>query len=44
MLLAFAGITGIGKSYYKDKISSELGFEKIKIITTRAPRENNTYA
>lgn len=40
MLLAFAGITGIGKSYYKDKISSELGFEKIKIITTRAPREN----
>lgn len=40
MLLAFAGITGIGKSYYKNKISSELGFEKIKIITTRAPREN----
>ena len=38
MLLALAGVTGIGKSYYKDRIVQELGFEKIKIITTREPR------
>jgi guanylate kinase len=38
MLLALAGVTGIGKSYYKDKIVEELGFEKIKIVTTRAIR------
>jgi guanylate kinase len=39
MLLALAGVTGIGKSYYKDKIVEKLGFEKIKIITTRAIRD-----
>lgn len=39
MLLALAGITGIGKSYYKDKIVEKLNFEKIKIITTRPIRE-----
>jgi guanylate kinase len=39
MLLALAGVTGIGKSYYKDKIVETLGFEKIKIITTRAIRD-----
>lgn len=38
MQLAFAGITGVGKSYYKDKLCEKLGFEKIKIITTREPR------
>ena len=38
MLLAFAGVTGIGKSYYKDTIVEKLGFEKIKIITTRQIR------
>lgn len=38
MLLAFAGVTGIGKSYYKDKIVEKLGFEKAKIITTRGMR------
>lgn len=38
MLLAFAGVTGIGKSYYKDKLVEKLGFEKIKIITTRQMR------
>lgn len=38
MLLALAGVTGIGKSYYKNKIVEELGFEKIKIITTREMR------
>lgn len=40
ILVALAGITGIGKSYYKDKIVEKLGFEKIKIITTRPPRAN----
>lgn len=39
MLLALAGVTGVGKSYYKDRIVEELGFEKIKIITTRERRE-----
>jgi guanylate kinase len=39
MLLALAGVTGIGKSYYKDKIVEKLGFEKIKIVTTRAMRD-----
>lgn len=38
ILLAIAGITGIGKSYYKDRIMNVLGFDKIKIITTREPR------
>lgn len=38
ILLAFAGITGIGKSYYKDKVCEKLNFSKIKIVTTRAPR------
>ena len=38
MLIAFAGVTGIGKSYYKDKLVENLGFEKIKIITTRQMR------
>ncbi len=40
MLLAFAGVTGIGKSYYKDKVVELFGFEKIKIITTRKMRAN----
>lgn len=44
MLLAIAGVTGVGKSYYKDKISEELGFEKIKIITTRKIREGEKNA
>ena len=39
MLLALAGVTGVGKSYYKDKIVEKLNFEKIKIITTRKIRE-----
>ena len=38
MLLALAGVTGVGKSYYKDQIVEKLGFEKIKIITTRKIR------
>ena len=38
MLLALAGVTGVGKSYFKDKIVDQLNFEKIKIITTREIR------
>lgn len=38
MLLGIAGVTGVGKSYCKDRIVERLGFEKIKIITTRAMR------
>ena len=38
ILVAVAGITGIGKSFYKDKLVEKLGFEKIKILTTREPR------
>lgn len=33
------GVTGVGKSFYKDLIRKELGFEKIKIITTREIRK-----
>lgn len=39
MLLGIAGVTGVGKSFYKDKIVEKLGFEKVKIITTRAMRK-----
>lgn len=39
ILVAIAGITGIGKSFYKDKLVEKLGFEKIKILTTREPRQ-----
>ena len=43
MLLALAGVTGVGKSYFKDLLVKKLGFEKIKIITTRQirPGEKN---
>lgn len=39
MLLGIAGVTGVGKSYYKDRIVERLGFEKLKIITTRDMRK-----
>lgn len=38
ILLALIGVTGVGKSYYKDRIEKELNFEKLKIITNRKPR------
>ena len=38
MLLALAGVTGVGKSYFKDLLVKKLNFEKIKIITTRQIR------
>lgn len=39
MLLGIAGVTGIGKSYYKDLLVKELNFEKVRIITTREIRK-----
>ncbi len=39
MLLALVGITGIGKTYYSDKIVERLGFEKVKTIRTREIRK-----
>lgn len=38
ILLALIGVTGVGKSYYKDRIEKKLNFEKLKIITNRKPR------
>lgn len=38
MLLAIAGITGVGKTYYVNKITEELNFEKVKTIRTREMR------
>ena len=40
MLLALAGVTGVGKSYFKDKIVEKLYFEKLKIVTTRKIRSS----
>lgn len=39
MLLGIAGVTGTGKSFYKDRLVERLGFEKVKIITTREMRK-----
>ena len=38
MLLALAGITGIGKTYYTNKIADNLGFKKVRTIRTRQMR------
>ncbi len=38
MLLGLAGVTGVGKSHFKDKITERLNFDKIKIITNREIR------
>lgn len=38
MLLAFVGITGIGKSYFAEELSQKLGFEKVHTIRTREKR------
>lgn len=45
MLLALVGITGIGKSFFVEKISEKLDFKKVHTIRTRAPRkgENPEY-
>ena len=38
MLLALVGVTGVGKSYYKEKIVENLNFEKVNTIRTRQKR------
>ena len=38
MLLALVGVTGVGKSYYKELLVSKLGFEKVNTIRTRKMR------
>ncbi len=38
MILGLAGVTGAGKSYFKDRIVEKLGFEKLRIVTTREMR------
>ena len=38
MLLGLAGVTGTGKSYFKDRIVEKLNFEKLKIVTNREIR------
>lgn len=39
MLLALVGITGIGKSFFVEKITSNSNFKKVHTIRTRPPRE-----
>ena len=38
MLLALVGVTGVGKSYFKEKIVENFDFEKVNTIRTRAKR------
>lgn len=38
MILGLAGVTGTEKSYFKDRIVEKLGFEKLRIVTTRERR------
>jgi len=38
MLLALVGVTGVGKTYYKEKIVKNFNFEKVNTIRTREKR------
>lgn len=38
MLLALSGVTGIGKSYFKERLVEELNFHKVNTIRTRPIR------
>ena len=40
MIVTISGITGIGKSFFKNVIVQELQFENLVIITTRPKRKN----
>ena len=40
MIVTLSGITGIGKSFFKNAISEELNFKNLAITTTRPKREN----
>lgn len=38
MIVTLSGITGTGKSFFKDAIAKELGFKNLVIVTTRKKR------
>ena len=40
MIVTLSGITGTGKSFFKDAISKELNFKNLAIVTTRNKRKN----
>lgn len=40
MIVTLSGITGTGKSFFKDAISKELNFKNLAIVTTRTKRKN----
>lgn len=40
MIITLSGVTGTGKSFFKNAISKELKFKNLAIVTTRAKREN----
>ena len=39
MIIALVGVTGVGKSFFKNVIVEELGFKNLVIITTREKRK-----
>lgn len=40
MIVTLSGITGTGKSFFKNVISKELNFKNLAIVTTRSKRKN----
>ena len=40
MIVTLSGVTGTGKSFFKNVIAEELGFENLAIVTTRKKRAN----
>ncbi len=42
MIVALIGISGVGKTYYKNIISNKLGFAKVNTIRSRCKRINET--
>ena len=40
MIVTLSGITGTGKSFFKEAISKEINFKNLAIVTTRARRKN----
>ena len=43
MLVALFGVTGVGKSFYKNAICNRLNFNKLTTIRTREPREGEIF-
>lgn len=42
MIVTLSGVTGTGKSFFKDTIAKELDFKNLAIVTTRKRRINET--